>query len=218
MASEVEICNLALSNIRAGSINSLTEASTAAQNCKLKYPILRDRCLADNAWGFNHKLVAMQLLTTEVYNWAYAYKYPVDCLKINRLVGAQEELLNSDADVISRLIDSNLLPVNDIRRKIPYEVFNYSDNKLIGTNDADLYIDYVVKVEDPNLFTPDFTLALSHLLASEVAIPIVGVELGRQLRSDELQIYEAYLASAISSDMNEQQMDTPESEFVTVRR
>ena len=45
MASEVEICNLALSNIRAGSINSLTEGSLQAQICKLKYPILRDLCI-----------------------------------------------------------------------------------------------------------------------------------------------------------------------------
>lgn len=218
MSSEVEVCNLALSNIRAGSINSLTESSLSAQVCKLKYPILRDRCLTEIAWGFNRRLVAMQLLTTEIFNWTYAYKYPVDCLKIHRLVGAHEQLLNADADVISRLIDSQLLPLNDIRRQIPYEVFNFNNGKVIGTNETELYIDYAVKIEDPNLFSADFILALSHLLASEIAIPIIGAELGRQLRSDSLQIYTEYLNSALSNDLNDQYFEPAESEFVTVRR
>ena len=86
MASEIEICNLALSNIRAGSINSFTEGSLQAQQCNLKYSILRNRVLKES-WGFNHKIRALSVLTTEVFNWVYAYQYPTDCLKINRLVG-----------------------------------------------------------------------------------------------------------------------------------
>lgn len=218
MASVVEICNLALSNIRAGSINSLTEGSLQSQICKLKYPFIRDRCLTEMPWGFNRKIRGLSVLTTEIFNWARAYQYPIDCLKIHRLVGAQEELANADADVVSRLIDSQLLPINDIRNQIPFEVFNFNDNKVIGTNEAELRIDYAAKVEDPNLFTTDFIMALSHLLASEIAIPIVGAELGRQLRSDSFQIYKSYLDAAITNDLNDQYDTPPESEFVTVRR
>ena len=218
MTSEVEVCNLALSNARAGSINSLTESSLPAQVCKLKYPILRDRCLTEMSFGFNRRLTAMQVLTTEIFNWSYAYQYPVDCLKIHRLVGAHEELLNADADVISRMIDSQLLPIGDLRHQIPYEVFNFDNNKVIGTNEDELRIDYAVKVTDPNLFTADFILALSHLLTSEIAIPIVGAEMGRQIRSDSLQIYKEYLNSAITNDLNDSYNAPAESEFVTVRR
>ena len=43
MASEIDICNLALGHIRAGTINSLDEGSVQAKQCKLKYPIMRDQ-------------------------------------------------------------------------------------------------------------------------------------------------------------------------------
>jgi len=174
--------------------------------------------LTDNVWSFNRKIKALSLLTTEIFNWAYAYKYPVDCLKIHRLIPAYEELANADADVISRLIDSQLLPLKDMRREVEYEVFNFDGVKVIGSNEVDLRIDYSAKVEDPNLFTDDFILALSHLLASELAIPIVGAELGRNLRNESLQIYKVYLDAALANDMNEQYFTPALSEYETIRR
>lgn len=218
MASEIEICNLALSNIRAGSINSFTEGSLQAQVCNLKYPFMRNRCLAETVWDFNRTIRALSLHTVEVFNWAYAYQFPIDCLKIQRLVGAHEELANADADVVSRLLDSQLLPLKDLRSQTPFEVFNFDDNKIIGANEADLRIDYSKKIIDPNLFTDDFILALSHLLSSEIAIAIVGVEKGRSLRSDELQLYKQYLNAAIATDQNNQYDSPPLSEYETIRR
>ena len=218
MASEVETCNMALSHIRAGSINSLDEGSLQAQQCKLWYPIIRDRMLTDNVWQFNRKIRALSVLTTEIFNWAYAYQYPVDCLKIHRLVGAHEELANADADVVSRLLDSQLLPLRDLRVQVPYEVFNFSDNKVIGTNEAELRIDFAAKITDSNLFSFDFNMAFSYLLSSVLAIPIIGAEVGRQLRSDSLQLYKSYLDAAMANDLNDQ-YDTPAlSEFETIRR
>ena len=217
MSSEVEICNLALSNIRAGSINSLTEGSIQAQICKLKYPILRDRCLREIPWQFNHKIRALAPVVTDIFNWAYAYSYPVDCLKIRRLVGSYEELPAGSADVASRLLDSRVLPNKGYRRQIPYEVFNFDDAKIIGSDQPDLRIDFAAKVTDPNLFSDDFIMALSHLLSSELAVPIVGAELGRALRNDSLQLYKQYLASAIATDQNDQYLEPSESDFVTIR-
>jgi hypothetical protein len=218
MSSEVEICKLALGNIRAGSIDSLDEPSLAAQQCKLRYSLIRDRMLTETVWSFNRKIKALSVVTTEIFNWAYAYQYPVDCLKIYRLVGAHEELANADADVISRLLDSQLLPLKDLRTQTPYEVFNFNDNKTIGADEVDLRIDYAAKITDPNLFSVDFILAFSHLLSSELAIPLVGAETGRQLRSDSLQLYKEYLSAAIANDMNEQFESPALSEFETIRR
>lgn len=134
------------------------------------------------------------------------------------MIGAFEELPAGSVDVVSRELDSRVLPLKDLRSQIPYEVFNFSDNKLIGADQCDLRIDFAAKVTDPNLFSDDFILALSHLLASEIAIPIVGAELGRALRKDSLQLYKEYLASAIATDMNDQYFTPPESDFITVRR
>ena len=146
------------------------------------------------------------------------YQYPTDCLKVQRLVGAHEELANADADVVSRLLDSQLLPLKDLRNQIPYEVFNFDDNKTIGTNEADLRIDYAAKITNPDLFSTDFIMAFSHLLSSEIAIPIVGAKEGRELRSDSLQLYKVYLDAAMANDLNDG-FDTPAlSEYETIRR
>lgn len=214
MSSVIEICNLALSNIRAGSINSLNEGSLQAQQCKLKYAILRDRCLREISWQFNHKIRPLAPVTTDVYNWAYAYSYPQDCLKIKRLVGQQEGIPFGQTGIS---MHNQMMRVGDLRRQIPYEVFNFDDNKVIATNDPNLHIDFSAKVTDPNLFSDDFIIALSHLISSEVAIPIVGAELGRALRNDSLQLYRNYLASAIATDMNDQYFMPSESEFINVR-
>lgn len=216
MTSKVEICNLALSNIRAGSINNIDEQSLPAQVCALKYDIIRDMMLTEVPWGFAHKIKGLALLSTEIFNWVYAYQYPVDCFKINRLVGAQEQLLNADAGSVSRALESQLLP--SIRKQVSYEIFNFDGNKVIGSNESDLRIDYIANITDPNLFSNNFILAFSHLLAAEIAVPIVGVEKGRQLRSDSLQMYKEYLATAESDDLNEQYYEPPLSELETVRR
>lgn len=216
MASVIEICNFALSNIRAGSINSLDEGSVQAQQCKLKFNILRDRCLTDIPWQFSRTIRALAPVTTEVFGWPYVYSYPVDCLKINRLVGPSEEA--SAAGFTSAPDNYTLVNRGELRRQIPYEVFNFSNVKVIGTDTADLRIDFTKKVDDPTLFSNDFVMALSHLLAAEIAIPIVGAEMGRALRSDSLQLYEKYLKSAMANDMNDQYIIPPESEYVSIRR
>jgi hypothetical protein len=216
MSSEVELCNLALSNIRAGSINSLTESSLPAQICSLKYALMRDRCLREG-WQFNRKIKALASVDVDIFNWSNAYSYPIDCLKVNRLIG-EYEAITGDHDVISRMLDSQVMPIGNLRSQIPYEVFNYNDNKVIGCNSSDIRVDYFAKVTDPNLFSDDFIIAFSHLLSSEIAIPIVGGDLGRGYRSDELQLYVEYLNSAKADDQNDRYLEPVESEFVTVRR
>ena len=222
MTSEVEICNLALANVRGGSINSLNEASIQAQICKLKYPILRDQMLNDLSWQFANKLAPLALLTDEIFNWVFAYQYPSDCMQINRLVGSFEELTSDGVAAVSQsrslLLDNQLRSQDELRGQLPYEIFNIDDNRVIAANEPDLRIDYRAEITDPNLFSPPFILAFSHLLAAEIAIPIVGGEVGMKLRIDSFQLYRQYLAGAMASDMNEQYHPPTESEFVITRR
>ncbi len=217
IADEVEICNLALSNIRAGSINSLDESSVQAQQCKLKYSFMRDRCLKDHQWQFNRTIAALASVDVDIFNWAYSYSYPSDCFTIHRIIPEYEEV-TGDSELVSRLIDSQVLPVSSYRRQVAYEVFNFDSVRVIGCNETGVRIDYGIKITDPNLFSDDFILALSHLLASEIAIPIVGAEKGRELRSDEIQLYDAYLKSAVTNDKNDGYLESGDSDFVTCRR
>lgn len=216
MASIVEICNLALSNIRAGSINSLTEASLAAQQCDLKYSYMRDHVLRDAPWQFARKVDALALTTIDSFNWSYTYAYPSDCLKINRLLLNIEGVAAGTNDTVSRYYRSGD-PRIDLQTAVEYEIQNASGEKVIVANDAQLRADYVSRVEDPNLYDDQFILALSHLLAAELAIPLAGADLGSALRKENFQLYQNYINAALTSDFNEQHKDTADSDFITVR-
>lgn len=215
MASIVEICNKALGDIRAGSINSLDEKSVQAQQCKLRYEGIVNRCLADGGWGFNTVIDSLVLLDVEIFTYLYAYKYPNNCLKILRLISPAEEI-SGDYDMVSRLLDSRILPIQ--RRQIPYKQFNVDGVKAIGTNLSEARAEFVIKVTDPNLFTPDFEQAVQYLLASELAIPVIGGEAGQSLRDQSLQLYVNYLNSAAANDMNDQFSEPAESEYILARR
>lgn len=218
MTSKVDICNMALSDIRAGGINDIEEATPQARACRLKYDVVRDRLLTEIAWQFNRSIRPLAPVTTEIFNWVFSYQYPVDCLKINRLIGEHEELTGDAAGYISRRLDSTLVSPYERKQQIPYEVFTFNGSKLIGTNEPNLRIDFAMKVTDPNTFSNDFILAFAHLLASEIAVPLVGGDKGRQFRSDSLQLYREYVGAALSNDLNDQYSMAGESEFITVRR
>lgn len=219
MTSAVDICNLALSHIRAASINSLTENSVQAFQCSLKYPELRDQMLENSPWKFNHSVKPLALLAdTEVFNWAYVYQYPSDCLYINQLYPnfPIASSANGVSAVSSRFYDPGL-PQPNLDFKVEYKVYNVDDNIVIASNECELRIDYRKRVVDPNLFSKNAVMALSHLLASELAVPLVGADKGRGLRSDELQIYNTYITAAEENDLNEQYTRVPDSEYITVR-
>lgn len=217
MTTEVEICNLALSNIRSQGINSLAESSLQAQQCKLKYPIMRDMLIREHGWSFTKAVKPLALLSgSTVFNWAYVYQYPSDCITIDRVIINYQ--LNSPTDGLAprARFESDYYPP-DLGRQVQYKVMNIDGNKVVVSNDADLRIEYRRRETDTTLYDSMFIAALSWLLAAEVALPIVGGEAGRALRSDAMTVYQGYLASAMANDTNEGFTPTPESEFVTVR-
>lgn len=216
MTSEVEICNMALSQLRAGSINSLNESSLQAQQCKLWYPICRDQVLEDAPWQFAHSIKPLALLTTEIFNWSYVYQYPTDCHKINYLI-PNYELFTGQEDPIYFYGYDLYRGFPDLKAPIEYKIYNIENNRVIAANVSDLRIDYRMKIENPNLFSNQFVMALSHLIASKIAIAVVGYKDGQSMKKDNLSEYRAHLAEALANDFNEQYTNQIDSEFITAR-
>lgn len=215
MASEVEICNLALGHIRAGSINELTESSIQAQNCKLLYPILRDQTLIDVPWQFAHRVTPLAVLSdVEIFNWTYAYQYPTDSLQINQLLLDSSEVSTATSASEAYLYN---LQVPNVNRQVEYKIYNDNNNRVIGANATLLRADYRAKITNTLMFDAQFIMALSHLLAAELAVPIIGGETGVALRGQSFSIYRTYVDAAIAANSNEQYAATTDSEFVTVR-
>jgi hypothetical protein len=102
MSSEVEICNLALSHIKAGTINSMVNTSSeAARKCALYFGPARDAVLRDHQWNFAQKIRSLAPFTMpEGYGnrFRYAYMYPVDALKVHRVYAANSST-KSEFDV-----------------------------------------------------------------------------------------------------------------------
>lgn len=214
MTSKVEICNIALSNVRAGSINSIDELSVKAQQCKLKYDSLLEMILRDAPHQFAHKNQALAVLSrVDIFNWVYAYQYPSNCLYINYLQLNFESVSSDETSIASR---SYARP--DLNNPVNYEIFNVDGNRVIAANETELRIDFRSRVTDPNLFDVGFILAFAHLLGSELAVPLVGGAQGKKMQADELALYQAYIDTAIAATLNEQQSTPPESEFVTIRQ
>jgi len=219
MTSQVEICNLALSNIRVGSINSIDEASVSAQYCKLKYDIVLDSVLRGAPWNFARKQTALALNTDELFDWAYCYQYPSDCLRINRLKSRHDRLTQAETGYAIRpeYYDQQYLQQSR-NRKIKYAVMNASGNKVIGANEAELWIDYLIRVTDPNKYDSSFILAFAWYLTAEIAVPIIGGDNGRAERAAAFQMYKATIAEAMAMDANEQENGPEkESEFIEAR-
>lgn len=127
-----------------------------------------------------------------------------------------EEVSQGGSEVASRFHDRGL-PRPNLNQQVKYEILNVDENKVIAANESELRVDYRAKVTDPNLFDSQFVMTLSYLLAAELAIPIVGADQGRALRSDSLTIYQQYLEAAVASNLNEQYHEPIDSEFVTIR-
>lgn len=233
MASEVDICNMALSYIRAESINSFTENSVQAQYCRLHYAQARNQMLEDYPWQFAHRIAPLAEIDHEtinngdgIFNYAYAYQYPADCVKINRLIIDFRRVQAGEENFFSftgspfgfGFSEDEFLRTNpNFKELIEYDIVNYEGNRLIVSNHPRLRIDYQFRATDTNLFGAQFTDALTYLLASRLAIPIVGGEQGMSLRNSNLQIYSELYNAAIVSDANNQFTEVPDSEYVTTR-
>ena len=156
MASEVDICNLALSHIGENAeIDSINppDGSRHAALCFTYYPVARDVLLESHPWGFAKKRVTLALLGDPPSQWTYRYLLPNDCLKPLALqtVGASDDK-ESDEYVI--------------------EVHGDNNEQSIFCNTESAELRYIFKSNDTGRYTPLFVNALSWLLASYLAGPI----------------------------------------------
>ena len=189
MASEVSICNLALAHIGdRATVSSLSppEGSAQAEHCARFYPQARDTILEMHTWGFATKRVVLadsSLVALVPSPWLYAYRLPSDSLKVISVLGP---FASNDAE------------------SEPYEMEQGSDGStVLYSNVEDAVCRYTARVDDTNKFPPLFVEALSWLLASMLAGPVLkgktGVDAARSCYEKYLQVF--FLAAR--SDANQ---------------
>lgn len=190
MTVSVEICNLALGDIRAPAIADIAEDTVEASMCARYYPHCLAVLLDDYSWQFTKRIESLALLTTNEREseWAYAYALPSDCGQALRLVPNQGQVI---ADTYYR--DQLDLPPPAWWAKFIVE------DGVLYCNLSDAVLEYSSDAADEADFPPLFREALRKLLAANLAVPIRD---SRELEGDLLKMAERARQSAIAADMN----------------
>lgn len=190
MTSEVGICNLALSHLGdAATVASITppDGSAQAEHCELFYPIARDTLLEMHAWKFATRRIQLSALTVPSWSWAYAYSEPSECVKLLAVLP--------------------LTAASDDETQ-PYEPESSSAGAgIILTDQQQATCRFIARVTDPMRFSPLFTDALTWLLASYLAGPVLKGDAGITAARTCYQTFRTQFGIASASDANQRKSD-----------
>ena len=188
--SPAGIANMAMSHIGAKSaIENFNEKTPEAAQARIWYDYSRRTVLEVHNWGFARKRLTLALhgdVISETSTdpmagvWGFRYAYPSDCL-------------------VARKIQNPNAPPDD---SVPFAVEASLDGKekTVLTSMEDAVLVYTWNVENTDMFSSLFVLALSHLLAHHVAYPLTGK---REIKVDELKIFQGLIPLATGADANE---------------
>lgn len=173
MATEVSICNMALSHLGCrGRIASLSEASEEARQCALHYAPARDETLRALPWPFAAKRKALALTDeTPPPDWAHSFEFPSDCLAPRFIAPATRDSAPPPFEV---------------------GVSEALNRRLIHCDNSAPVLVYTARVENPSLYDPMFASALAFRLASYVAMPLTG-------RVETAQAFAGFFARAVDA-------------------
>lgn len=213
MASEVDICNLALGHLGdAATVSSISppEGSAQAEHCARFYPIARDLTLEAHEWGFATKRQNMALLgssassdigatgVTPPPEWTYVYAMPSGCRNIIKLIDP-----NAQAFYPGTPRFANWEDIAFDQGPIPYEQEVLLDGtNVIYTNLQNAIIQYVDSITDTTKFTAQFVDCVAWLLAAYLAGPVIKGEEGAQMGTAAQKAYAASLSKAATNDAN----------------
>ncbi len=115
MASEVDICNIALSNLGERSINDRTDQNQRARACDNRFEDVRDLVLRSHLWNCALKREGPlpSLATAPAWGYSYAYPKPAEMLRLIA-VKENEHAFKIEGDNI--VTDSSTLNILYIER------------------------------------------------------------------------------------------------------
>jgi hypothetical protein len=221
--SEVDICNLALSHLGdTAAVLSIRppDASVQAQLCARFYPIARNAVLEMGAWGFATRRVKLAQVANPTAlgldgcgTWRYAYAQPNAVINLLAVISAnapddyQESL--GMGDHFPRFPQGyQPVPGAPTNTPQPYAAETQADGtQIILTDVCDAVLRYTTLVDDTTKFSPLFALALSWLLASMLAGPILKGDVGEAAGERCLAMFKTFEGMAESSDSNQRKTD-----------
>lgn len=201
MSTKTRICNKALSHlgssVEIGAVE--TERSAEAAACRMFFDDARQETLSAWPWPFATKFEALALLETSPNEeWAFSYRYPADCLDFRRILSGSR---------------------NDTRyTRVPMKIGSDGIGGVIFTDKENAEAEFGIDIlENFNLFSPKFEIALSYRLASFIAPRVTGGD-PFKMGDKALAMFRGLIEGTKAGSANEEQPDPdPESEFITTR-
>lgn len=194
MASKLDICNIALSNIGCLPIQSLTDNSESSRLLLLNWDRCLESVLREFPWNFATTVQKLNLSTENPIDYDYAYAYPFNCLQI---LGIYEK---------------------DCHKKFDYTVRASTDGtmKIILTDLEEAYIKYTQKIQDTTLYDPSFVEAFAYKLSWEINNAKTG---NAQQTQEMAQRYQQALYKAYHNTATEQRKkDMYPDRYIQCRR
>lgn len=192
MASAVDICNLALSHLGdAATVASIAppEQSVQAEACAKFYPIARDQLLEMHAWRFAVRRVALpELSTNPVDSWRFAYELPSAVVRPLAVLMPES---TDDTDTQDYAVES----LDD-------------GTQVVYTNVEAATLRYIARITDSTRFTPGFVTALSWLLASYLAGPVLKGKVGAAAKEACERRFAVEASKAMSLSANSSRTST----------
>lgn len=216
MASVVDICNLALAHLGdEATVSSIDppEGSAQAEHCARFYPVARDTALEAHDWNFATTRNVLALVGSAWPSWAFCYELPTPCIRAISVLppGALNDYsvsMPSSADFLG-YPGAALVPHGALYTPQDYAIETDEDNRrLLYTNQEGAVLRYTRRIEDTTRFPPLFVDALSRLLASYLAGPVVKGTEGVSVAQAQLQAYRAIISQATVSDSTQRQIRT----------
>jgi hypothetical protein len=190
MASDIDICNLALVKLGAQPIPSLTSNDPKAAVLNRVYPLLRDKLLRVWRWSFTRKYVLLPLLTdVPPFEYAYAYQLPADCLRLE-LVDVSQGNSQAVGLPAASMGDWNF------NRNQDYRIVG----RQIWTNvPPPARIQYAAQITDPAMFDAAFVESLACYIAWQLCEQLTGSGQKKQAAQQEYMISmrEARITNAV---------------------
>lgn len=212
MASEVDICNLALGHLGdTATVASIDppEGSAQAEHCSRFYPIARDALLELHTWGFCTKRIQLAQVGNRWPEWNYSYAQPSDALNIIAVLPPEATDDYSESLPTYGVFNTGVpTSAGGVYVPQPFSCEIDSDEKpVIMTDQIDAVLRYTVKVSDTTKFSPLFTVTLSWYLASMLAGPMLKGDAGAAEAKRCQMMMESWLSKAKESDSNQRRVN-----------
>lgn len=159
MPTNVDIANQALVHIGASTITSLTDSTPEAMTVNQWFETSRTSVLEEHDWAFARKEIELTDATdTPTDGWSYAYQYPTDCVAPRAVRPSLTLRANVTFD----------------EQEIPYfiRLNDDTDGLIILTNEKDARLRYTFNQTNANMFSNNFVLALTYILAGHISYNI----------------------------------------------